>query len=309
MAIYGTISPSNQTGDKNLIINGGFDHWQRSTSATGTSGYLAADRWAFSNNLSAAVSRQAFAPGSLEPGTNSRYFLRLAPNGNTHSAGFISLRQFVEFADSVPSTAPFTVSFWFRSSSITSISLTAFALYNSTTSYESIGSQTSAAIPLNTWTKVSFTFTQVNLTGKTFTADNNSIMLQFQNGSTFSGSNTWDMAEVQMEVGSLATNFQRRHPATELALCQRYYTDCGVFFVQGYGYGVGSDGTGSAMMFPTTMRITPTMTQSAGNDGGSAATMTLNYVSTRGCSPEASTTNGSTSQWYYASVVADAELT
>ena len=118
----------------------------------------------------------------------------------------------------------------------------------------------------------------------------------------------FQLTDVQLEAGGSATPFEQRHYGTELAICQRYYQQCGRWHVQGYGYGAGTDGTGSAMMWATTMRTAPTVTKSAGDDGGSAADMVFNNITVYGCSPEAVTTNGSYGQWYIATVVADADL-
>jgi hypothetical protein len=51
------------------------------------------------------------------------------------------------------------------------------------------------------------------------------------------------------------------------------------------------------------------LTQSGGNDGGAGSAMVLNYITNKGCSPEAVSTNGSYGQFYIVNVVADAELT
>ena len=65
---------------------------------------------------------------------------------------------------------------------------------------------------------------------------------------------------VQLEVGSVATDFEHRSFAQELALCQRYYYQ----HLDGpYSYGVGgaynSTRGYSAVHFPVTMRGVPTL--------------------------------------------------
>jgi hypothetical protein len=79
---------------------------------------------------------------------------------------------------------------------------------------------------------------------------------------------TWYITGVQLEVGSVATPFERRPFGTELALCQRYYQHYGgasstgglatAFEFDGlYGAGVGN-GLSVAFPLPVVMRATPT---------------------------------------------------
>jgi hypothetical protein len=69
---------------------------------------------------------------------------------------------------------------------------------------------------------------------------------------------TWYITGVQLEVGSVATPFERRPYGTELALCQRYYQKPGNAIWRGNN----SSATGNFyywMPFATTMRAAPTM--------------------------------------------------
>ena len=79
---------------------------------------------------------------------------------------------------------------------------------------------------------------------------------------------TWYITGVQLEVGSVATPFERRPYGTELALCQRYY------YLVGSGtnvpLGSGSNYTTTSMYgilsFPVTMRIAPTISSTSGTN-------------------------------------------
>jgi len=90
--------------------------------------------------------------------------------------------------------------------------------------------------------------TQSNVTGST--------QLIATNGATFY------ITGVQLEVGSVATPFERRPFGAELALCQRYYARFGAGTSAFAGFGVGSASSTTAayayIKFPVTMRATPT---------------------------------------------------
>jgi hypothetical protein len=70
---------------------------------------------------------------------------------------------------------------------------------------------------------------------------------------------TWYITGVQLEVGSVATPFERRPYGTELSLCQRYYIKylgTGNNFASGANYGTSD--TYPQLFFPVTMRAAPT---------------------------------------------------
>ena len=81
-----------------------------------------------------------------------------------------------------------------------------------------------------------------------------------------STSNRFQITGVQLEVGSVATDFEHRSIAQELALCQRYYYRT-TPSNQGF-YGVGNIDGGSQgqilIHFPTEMRSKPTSLETTG---------------------------------------------
>jgi hypothetical protein len=68
---------------------------------------------------------------------------------------------------------------------------------------------------------------------------------------------TWYITGVQLEVGSVATPFERRPFGTELSLCQRYYLP--VPSGMAYGRGNGPSGTVCSLPIPVPLRATPTL--------------------------------------------------
>ena len=72
--------------------------------------------------------------------------------------------------------------------------------------------------------------------------------------------NVWYLTGVQLEVGSVATDFEHRAYVDELARCQRYFYGINNVDSQfrGIGYGGGPNWANAVIYFPTTMRAAPT---------------------------------------------------
>jgi len=72
--------------------------------------------------------------------------------------------------------------------------------------------------------------------------------------------NYWYFTGVQLEVGSVATDFEHRSYGDELARCQRYFYGINNADSQfrGIGYGGGPNWATCVLYFPTTMRAAPT---------------------------------------------------
>ena len=84
---------------------------------------------------------------------------------------------------------------------------------------------------------------------------------------------TWYITGVQLEVGTQATSFDYRSIGTELALCQRYTIvfagDQGNSQIATSQPASSTSTTSALVVFPTTMRATPTLAYSALADFGS----------------------------------------
>jgi hypothetical protein len=105
-------------------------------------------------------------------------------------------------------------------------------------------------------------------TANTWNATSGSIATSNQVNFMSSTSNSWQISGVQLEVGSVATPFERRQYGQELALCQRYYyrVSPGVNSVNCLGVGY-ADTTVAAQVktiFPVTMRTAPTALEQSG---------------------------------------------
>jgi len=106
---------------------------------------------------------------------------------------------------------------------------------------------------------------------------------------------TWQITGVQLEVGSVATPFERRPFGTELSLCQRYYEVASYAGKQYHSIGNANSGTTTSAetiyQFKVSKRAVPTMSYASGANyyfffsGGSQLyfsdwTLDSNYVST-----------------------------
>lgn len=244
---------------KNLILNGDFQVWQRGTSFTpNTVGGYTADRWLAGAGASGnmAVSRQAFTAGQTDVPDNPKYYARMSMTNTPSDPTFQTRIEGVE--NLAGQTA--TLSFWVKADSAKTFAEGGyieqhFGSGGSASVYTNIGSWSATT----NWTKVIKTISVPSISGKTI-GDGNFISVRFD---TNNGENVvLDIANVQLELGSTATDFEHRSYGEELALCQRYYytnKDASEgYFRSGY---VGSSATGNreSLMLPVTMRAIPTI--------------------------------------------------
>ena len=238
---------------RNKIINGDLRIWQRGTSGTpalSTTAYTADRVFTYATGASPNVSQ--FLLGSSGNPTTCAYALyAVGTAGNTA----FQIGQKVESLNCLDMIAGriYTFSAWIYCT--TAVTPT-WQVYNAnaTDNWSSntlVASGTFAAISANTWTRVTGSFTSTN-------GCLNGVQITFDVGTLTGGKNIY-ITGIQLEHGSVATPFEHRLLASELALCQRQYWSLGNgVLIQGYANASGAN-TYQTITLPTLMRTTPTL--------------------------------------------------
>lgn len=212
--------------------------WQRGTSYTSPT-YLTytSDRWFVAGSATTSLSRSTDVP--------TGYQYSLSTTGTTSQA--IGQRiESVNTQDLVGQSV--TISFWLKQTTGAGAGAVGVSIYFPTvvdnyTTITQIGSTTNLTTT-SSWAQYSVTFT--------------SMPAGVANGlemfalSTSSSSTTFLITGVQLEVGSVATPFERRQYGQELLLCQRYYEQ-----LSSTG---GFNAIGGAGVFTTTAQFRPYVT-------------------------------------------------
>jgi hypothetical protein len=224
----------------NHIINGNFDFWQRGTSLpSGTGNRKIADR--FNENCSistCAVSRQTLTQPSSNL-FNAAYFHRASiASGNTSSSIAVT-QHFIEDVTKLAGKTV-TISFWAKADSNKNISL------EMQQNFGTGGSPSAGVIGIGvqkfsistSWQKITHTVTLPFINGKTLGTNGiqtttTRLNIWYDAGSNFNAvtdslgnqSGTFDIAQVKLEEGDVATPFVLAGGTIEgeLAACQRYY--------------------------------------------------------------------------------------
>jgi hypothetical protein len=224
-------------GRRNLLINGGFDVWQRGTSMSNPSGtHYLADRVQFygGGRSDSLIARSTDVP------TGERFKYSMAVTATqAHSLPFY--RQKIEdFTTVVSNTHAWAMSFWAKASVPMTIS-------------SDLGDKADQEHFLTTsWQR----FTNIVPAGTAFTFDAFDLQGNSSAGIIY-------VTGCQLEVGSVATDFEYRSYGEELALCQRYYTEIKQFvFNANKGTDSHWDGhvNAGSYPFPVTMRTSPSLT-------------------------------------------------
>lgn len=267
---------------RNKIINGNFDIWQRGTS-TSINGAYCADRWNMGSSGSTfTTSLQSFTVGQTDVPNEPFYFHRTVVTSSAGASNYVLLQQPIESVRTFAGKTV-TLSFYAKANASKNISLEFMQYFGTggspSATVNTIGVTTFALT--TTWTKYTVTVSIPSISGKTIGSNGNdylSCVFWFNAGSTYNSrtnslgqtSGTYDISQVQLEEGSVATPFEMRPIAMELTLCQRY---CQV--IAGMNIYATATNPGSYnpdFYFPvslyTKMRANPSFTRSSVSDSG-----------------------------------------
>ena len=188
LADLGNVYSDGALSNRNMIINGGFEVWQRSTDTTGTYfAYKTADRWRHYNG---AMSMRSYRVNvSSDTDVPTQYALGL----EVTSAQW-GLKQIVEYVKA----GTYTLSFYIKASVAGTLNL-----YDPS---ESVAITTD-------WQRVEKVIT--------VSSGQNDIFIVKNTAQSLVG--TVYITGVQLEVGDTATPFEHRPYSEELDLCRRYY--------------------------------------------------------------------------------------
>jgi hypothetical protein len=253
---------ANYAAAKNKILNSDFFIWQRGTSFT-ADGYTT-DRFALRlSGATATVSRQSFTVGQTDVSQNPTYFLRLAVTTADNACRVETLLEDVINS----SSKTFTISFWAKGTNPAGGSLEIMGRQEFGSGGSTAVNTSAGTITLTTsWQRFTKTFTFPSISGKTLGANNAyGIDIRQPVGDTGTAAWTLDLANVQLEEGSVATAFQTAtgNLANELAACQRYYqrftaTDSAYQGLSNWGSAISTTGVLATLALKSTMRVKPT---------------------------------------------------
>lgn len=208
----------------NMLINGGFDIWQRGTSFTqfSSAAMQVADMWItdFGTTDFGTTTRQTFTTGQTEVDGNPTYFARLETA--TPDAGRPTLKVHVENVRRTNSLVT-KLTFWARETIQPSITLELQTVQDfGSGGSTKVSVSTETVTVTNQFQKFEVDIIFPSILGKTISANEDS---GFAIGFLLPASTSvqFDLAQVQLESGDVATPFEDRPINETLQLCQRYY--------------------------------------------------------------------------------------
>ena len=257
-------------GRKNLIINGGFDVWQRGTSqvsATNVEQKFFADRFGiYPSGGTITADRVAFTQGQTTVPGNPNYHARIAmASGNANNWALIKTQ--LENPERLANKT-FTISFWAKG---TNPGGGKFQMYenmyhnNGGTIVSNSEFYTDVTVT-SSWQKFTFTKTEAAWNSSCVLGNNNYYYWSIIQPSADTSTNAWtlDIANIQLELGSTATDFEQRSYGEELSLCQRYYYAMPAPFGAYYS-AYGTRWFTEYSTYPVVMRANPSVSYKSGS--------------------------------------------
>jgi hypothetical protein len=239
--------------NKNLIINGAMNVAQRGTSSTGlgaSAGYFTLDRYrtTFSNTAGRLTMSQV---ADVHDGfANAMKFECTTADTSVGASEYFILQQKIEGQDlqqlkkGSSDAEEFTVSFYVKGNASATYVVEMYDLDNNrqisktfsvTTSWTrveltfpadttgALDDDNAASLQLGIWLHAGSNYTSGTLNSSAFAANTNANRAVGISSFFDSTDRTFFLTGLQLEVGSVATDFEHRSFGQELALCQRYF--------------------------------------------------------------------------------------
>jgi hypothetical protein len=220
--------------NRNLVVNGGFDIWQRATTSTVSSSdyYGPADRWQtvrLSSDTQRTFSRQPVT-SSDTPVSGFTYFMRCQRDAATVATNSISMATSFE-TTSVRRTQNKYVTLSFYARAGTNFSMTsglrAYIQTGTGTDGRLItGNFTSSATLVDSNNVLTTSWKRFTITTSAAVANTVTQMginFQFTPVGTAGAADYYDITGVQLETGTAPSDFEQREFGDELRRCQRYF--------------------------------------------------------------------------------------
>lgn len=302
------------SGRRNILYNGAMKVAQRGNSSTGWSnqaGYPCADRWYIYSGGSGTFTYELVADGPAGFAASFKATTTTA-DASLDANDTVYIQQYLEGIDvqhlayGTASAKSLTVSFWIKSSLTGNVAVGLYAAnapanigttvtINSANTWE----YKTVTFPGNTSNAISNVVTEglrlwiAMCAGSTFTTTDNTSWGTYSSARAFYGQTlnlqgtlnaTFQLAGLQMEIGSVATSFEQRSYGDELELCKRYYYRSTHQSILN-GYAPLNEYLYLSHDLPVTMRTTPSVTLTYVGAGGSIGTAAAPTVATGSRSP------------------------
>jgi len=205
--------------NKNYVINGNFDIWQRGILFNSNSSItFCADRWQYKHDAtgSGTVERNEFAVDQNEVPNNPRYFLRHNQITAPTTSSLWFLRYYVEDVRSLAGKNV-TLSFYIKADK----NIAASCLFRNSFGNSNYSNITQSNFNITTsWQKIVLNNSYPVIPAGMTIESNSSNQFIFEIPADVC---VIDIAQVQLEEGNIASNFQYRPIKEEISLCHRYY--------------------------------------------------------------------------------------
>jgi hypothetical protein len=282
-------------GRRNYLINGNFDKWDYATSQT-TTGYGSDNRWSNDNSGSTKTHSQIACGDAERALFNAMFFSRTVVSSVAGANNLAVKYQKIENVNLLAGKTV-TLSFWAKADANKNIAIEFAQVFGSggspSANVAGIGSQLVALT--TTWQKKTITLTIPSTVGKTLGTDGvqttyTDFFFWLDAGSTYATrtanlgqqSGTFDIAQVKIEDGSVATNGWHPYDGEfggEVQACARYYEIC-----ESTSGGSGTAGINEQLygVFKSEKRVAPSITESSVIEISNVGARTFNTVSTYG---------------------------